>query len=198
MCLIVCFHCGHQCSYQTATLWHCHTFLENAALLISPRGPKDISFFRKYEVFALTCSCKTLSWHWLYLKIMTRFSSSWPSFSFSMGPVDPSVEIPGKNTGLLLVMKECIGYYMWHRFIWFQVCLNFIQPVVSDNNNLPVHRSRLKTLNLRITVTWAHIINICTKPPILPENPAHRVKLSPQLAISCRLWPKATNLGTSA
>ena len=27
-----------------------------------------------------------------------RFSPSWPPFSFSMGPVDPSVENPGKNT----------------------------------------------------------------------------------------------------
>ena len=29
---------------------------------------------------------------------MTRFSPSWPPFSFSMGPVDPRVENPGKNT----------------------------------------------------------------------------------------------------
>ena len=29
---------------------------------------------------------------------MTRFSPSWPPFSFSMGPVDPRVENLGKNT----------------------------------------------------------------------------------------------------
>ena len=29
---------------------------------------------------------------------MTRFSPSWPPFSFSMGPVDPRVENSGKNT----------------------------------------------------------------------------------------------------
>lgn len=34
----------------------------------------------------------------LYLKIMVRFSPSWPPFSFSMGPEDTSVENPGKNT----------------------------------------------------------------------------------------------------
>ena len=73
-----------------------------------------------------------------------------------MGPVDPSVEISGKNTGLLLVMKDCIGYYnilCGSALSDSQFVVNFIQPVVSDNNNLPVHRSRLKTLNLRITVT---------------------------------------------
>ena len=35
----------------------------------------------------------------LYLKIVTRFSPSWPLFSFSVGPVDPSAWTPGKNTG---------------------------------------------------------------------------------------------------
>ena len=35
---------------------------------------------------------------YLYLKIVTRFSPSWPPFSFSMGPMDPRVENPGKNT----------------------------------------------------------------------------------------------------
>ena len=72
-----------------------------------------------YGVFTLTHSCKTLSQVYvkldqcmiyllllrpvskalskLYLKIVTCFSPSWPPFSFSMGPVDPSVENPGTN-----------------------------------------------------------------------------------------------------
>ena len=35
---------------------------------------------------------------------MTAFSPSWPPFSFSMGPVDPSVSVenPGKNTAVTL------------------------------------------------------------------------------------------------
>ena len=71
-----------------------------------------------------------------------------------MGPVDPSVEISGKNTGLLFVMKECIaGIICGSALSDSKFVVNFIQPVVSDYNNLPVHRSRLKTLNLRITVT---------------------------------------------
>ena len=37
------------------------------------------------------------SWR-MYSYTATRFSPSWPPFSFSMGPVDPSVENPGKNT----------------------------------------------------------------------------------------------------
>ena len=39
---------------------------------------------------------KTLSK--LHLKIVSRFSPSWPPLSFSMGPVDPSVENPDNNT----------------------------------------------------------------------------------------------------
>ena len=52
-----------------------------------------------------------------------------------MGPVDPSVEIPGKNTGLLLVMKECIGYYILcgSSLSGSKFIVNFILPVVSDN-----------------------------------------------------------------
>ena len=38
---------------------------------------------------------KTLIWR--YLKIVTRFSPPWPPFSFSTGPLDPSVEYTGKN-----------------------------------------------------------------------------------------------------
>ena len=35
---------------------------------------------------------------------MTAFSPPWPPFSFSMGPVDPSVSVenPGKNTAVTL------------------------------------------------------------------------------------------------
>ena len=33
-----------------------------------------------------------------YLKIVIHFSPSLPPFSFLMGPVDPSVQNPGKNT----------------------------------------------------------------------------------------------------
>ena len=32
------------------------------------------------------------------LMSVTRFSPSWPLFRFLMGPMDPSVEDPGKNT----------------------------------------------------------------------------------------------------
>ena len=39
----------------------------------------------------------TSSWR-MYSYTVTRFSPSWPPFSFSMGPVDPSVENPGKNS----------------------------------------------------------------------------------------------------
>ena len=33
---------------------------------------------------------------------MTDFCPSWPPFSFSVGPVNPSVENPGKNTAVTL------------------------------------------------------------------------------------------------
>ena len=60
-----------------------------------------------------------LSWRRLYLKIVPAFLPHEPLLASlsTMGPVDPSVEISGKNTGLLLVMKECIGYYMWQCFV---------------------------------------------------------------------------------
>ena len=35
-----------------------------------------------------------------FFKIVTHFSPSWPPFSFLMGPVNPRVESPGKNTVL--------------------------------------------------------------------------------------------------
>ena len=40
------------------------------------------------------------SWR-MYSYTVTRFSASWLPFSFSVGPVDPSVENPGKNTAFL-------------------------------------------------------------------------------------------------
>ena len=37
----------------------------------------------------------------MYSYTVTRFSPLWPPFSFSVGPVDPSVENPGKNIAFL-------------------------------------------------------------------------------------------------
>ena len=44
------------------------------------------------------------SWR-IYSYTVNRFSPSWPPLSFSMGPVDPSVENPGKNTAFLDKLK---------------------------------------------------------------------------------------------
>lgn len=42
----------------------------------------------------------------MYLKIVTRFSTSWPPSSFSVGPVDRSVRNRDKNTLLCFIWKK--------------------------------------------------------------------------------------------
>ena len=79
---------------------------------------------------------------YLYLKIVTRFSPSWPPFSFSMGPVDPRVENPGKNIAPASV--KCYKYQIFRNSVcyctqgdqnWLKYDLgfdgNFLQPNLS-------------------------------------------------------------------
>ena len=52
--------------------------------------------FRKHPSLSKTHNCENVEL--LYLKVVTRFSPSRSPFSFSVGPVDPSVQNPGNNT----------------------------------------------------------------------------------------------------
>ena len=55
-------------------------------------------YLKKYKAFTLTQTCE------LDIEITVSKNCeplfSWPPFSSSMGPVDPSVENPGKNTAV--------------------------------------------------------------------------------------------------
>ena len=80
---------------------------------------------------------KTLIWR--YLKIVTRFSPPWPPFSFSTGPLDPSVEYAGKN--IATMRYNSISHFAWGVFHREYVLLlkNRAEPPSEIRGNNEIH-----------------------------------------------------------
>ena len=126
---------------------------------------------------------------------MTHFSPSWPPFSFSMGPVDPRVENPGKNIAPASV--KCYRYQIFRNSVcyctqgeqnWLIYDLgfdgNFLQPNLSklltklfcDGLCNRMHKFLRKLLNkiqnhqASLTIFISHKFNIQNTSPSFDET----------------------------